>query len=204
MTAMNESDDRRIDDALRAAFTPPPPAAFAAAAAAAVRAPRRRFWPWLAAAALLLLGVALVLTINQPRRGPEGHDGQALGAIWVASFEDAVSQGFGGSPCCRTPIDLPRDCQAACGVRLDLLRRDGVSVLGTYCGLSTGGCMALLAEADGAPVCVYVLPCRKDPRVVVPAASPLLLARRELGSVVLYALSHRDPGPLLDRFLIQP
>jgi hypothetical protein len=139
-----------------------------------------------------------------PRRGPEGHDGQALGAIWVASYEDAVRQGFGTSPCCRTPIDLPTDCQAACGVRLDLLRRDGVSVLGSYCGLSTGGCMALLTEADGAPVCVYVLPARNDPHVAVPASSQLHLVRRDLGAVVLYALGRRDPGGLLDRFLIQP
>jgi hypothetical protein len=76
-----------------------------------------------------------------------------------------------------------------------------VKLVGCYCGLPTGGCMALLVRTNGDPVCVYVMPCAQDPRPRLPAASTLHLARRELGSLVLYALSTSPADDTLAGFV---
>lgn len=191
---MNDAPDRDLDAQLRAAFAPP------AFAAEALLPPHHRRWPWLAAAALLL--ASLWLLLPRPRLGPEGHDGEALGALWVASYEDALARGFAGSSCCLPAPDLAAACQALCGRRLEFVHGGEAALLGSYCGLPTGGCLALLAEARGARACVYVVPRRQDPRVELPRGSRLQLARRELGELVLYVLSAEAPARLLDRFVL--
>lgn len=191
---MNENElDRRLDERLRAAFAPPPDEAFAAAAARVVPRPAPRpFWPWLlAAAALLLVGILLW---ERPRRGPEGHDGEQLGALWAAAYEDAVARGFEGGRgmgmgmgmgCCEPGFDLGASCQQRFAKRLELHGAGGLQLVGGYSGLSTGGCMAMLARHGGAPVCVCVVRAEQDPRVELPAGSSLHLARRELDGLVL-------------------
>jgi len=191
---MNDHElDRQIDASLRGAFVPPAPATLAAMAARATGVPRRGpIWPWLMAAAALLV-VSGMLAMWPARRGPEGHDGAQLGAMWAAAYHDAAKQGFGSVGCCQPDPDLSKASseQFSCGLRF--APNSAVALLGSYSGLPTGGCMALLARADGAPVCVCVVPAKQDPKVELPAGSGLHLARREVGDLVLYALS-KSPG----------
>ena len=103
---MNEAPDPRLDAALRAAFVPPPAEQFAAVARqVARRSPRVPVWPWLVAAAALLI-VALLLWRTPASRGPEGHDGHELGAMWAAAYDDALAKGFGEDSCCQMGLDL--------------------------------------------------------------------------------------------------
>lgn len=196
---MNTPDDQ-IDARLRAAFAPPP-ASVIAAQARAVVAPRhaRPKWPWLLAAAALVVTIALA--IARPVRGPEGHDANELGAMWAAAYEDALEQGFSGGSCCVPGLDLGKACEEKFATRLGLGAGSPVKLLGCYCGLPTGGCMALLVRTDGDPVCVYVVPCGRDPRPRLPAESTLHLARRELGSLALYALSASPADDTLAGFV---
>lgn len=202
---MNEHEhsfDRQLDDSLRGAFVPPSADVMAAVAQNASRAPRPvARWPWLLAAAALL-AIALLWTMRPSRVGPEGHDGQQLGAMWAAAYDDAVAQGFGGIDCCQVGLDLPKACQERFSCGLDVVRGSHVSVLGSYSGLPTGGSMTLLASAAGAPVCVCVVPAKNDPRVALPAQSPLHLERRELGGLVLYSLSRLPRTTALDAFVL--
>ena len=196
---MNTPDDP-LDARLRAAFAPPPASVFAAQARA-VAAPHhaRPKWPWLLAAAALL--VTIVLALTRPVRGPEGHDANELGAMWAAAYEDAREHGFTGGSCCMPGLDLAKACEEKFAVKLGLGAGDSVKLVGCYCGLPTGGCMALLVRTNGDPVCVYVMPCAQDPRPRLPAASTLHLARRELGSLVLYALSTSPADDTLAGFV---
>ena len=198
---MNESElDRRIDDRLRAAFAAPSASVFEAQARriAGARA-RRPLWPWLLAAAALL--VTTVFAFSRPR-GPEGHDGHQLGAMWVAAYEHALSQGFGGGSCCEPALDLAKICEEKFAARLGLAPAGAVELLGCYCGLPTGGCVALMAKTRDDPVCVYVLPRGADPRPQLPAGSRLHLARREMGPLVLYALSQSAAADALGEFVM--
>ena len=79
------------------------------------------------------------------------------------------------------------------GTHLPGHRIAGVRVHGAYAGLSTGGTMALLAETGVTPVCVFVVPRAQDRRVELPPGAEFHLARREVGELVLYALS-KSPG----------
>lgn len=205
---MNEPDlDRHLDEQLRGSFAPPPAGQFAAMAAAATAtgsARPRPLWPWLlAAAALLVVGLLLY---PSPRRGPEGHDGQQLGSLWAAAYHDAMAKGFSSNAasggCCEPGFDLLQACQQRFSARLDVERDGPVAVLGGYCGLPTGGCMTLLARTEGSPVCVYVVPREHDPHVELPAGSDLHLARRELDGLVLYALSTSPASTTLAEFLV--
>jgi len=201
---MNEHDelDRNLDDQLRAAFAPPPAAAFASQAAAVAQRPvHRPGWPWLLAAAALLL--VAFLWFDRPARGPEGHDGRELGAMWAAAYEDAVARGFSsGGGCCEPGFDLRSACQQQFATRLELASAGGVSLVGGYCGLSTGGCMAVLAKQGSEPVCVCVVKKDQDPHVELPPGSPLHLARREVGDLVLYALSQSPAPAALEQFTV--
>ena len=196
---MNTPDDQ-LDARLRAAFAPPPASVFAARARA-IAAPHQgmRKWPWLLAAAALL--VTIVLAITRPVRGPQGHDANELGAMWAAAYADALEQGFSGGSCCMPGLDLGKACEEKFAVKLGLGAGSAVKLLGCYCGLPTGGCMALLARTNGDPVCVYVVPCAHDPKPRLPADSTLHLARRELGSLVLYALSASPADDTLAGFV---
>lgn len=198
---MNETpSDDEIDARLRAAFVPPSASMFAdRARAVAVPRQPRTMWPWLLAAAALLVSLALLLP--RPRRGPEGHDAHELGAIWAAAYEHALVNGFSGGSCCMPGLDLGKACEEKFAVKLGLLDAADVKLLGCYCGLSTGGCMALLARTNGDPVCVYVVPCAQDPKPQLPAGSKLQLARREMGSLVLYALSASVAADTLTGFV---
>jgi hypothetical protein len=194
--------DHELDARLRAAFAPPAAASLAEHAARAARPsprPPGRWWPWLAAAAALA-GITL-LVLAGPRRGPEGHDGRELGALFVASYRDALAHGFDCSSCCTPDIDLPAVCQATFAARLDLPANPDVELLGCYGGLPTGGCIALLTTAGGTPTCVFVVPRRNDPRIVLPDGCELHLARRVVGELVLYALSPSADTDALERFV---
>jgi hypothetical protein len=200
---MNEQElDRQLDESLRAAFVPPSVDVMAAVARDAMHTPRPvRRWPWFVAAAALLV-VTLFLVARPQLRGPEGHDGQQLGAMWAAAYDDAVAQGFGGVGCCQMGVDVRKACHERFSCGLDLARDSHVSVLGSYSGLPTGGSMTLLTNASGAPVCVCVVPAKNDPRVELPVASNLHLARRELGDLVLYSLSRSPTTAALDAFVL--
>lgn len=194
---MNDHDDARLDSELRTAFAAPPAATFAAIAAR-VAAPRPQRWPWLLAAALLALTVTLWLTrLDRSARQP---DGRALGAMWVAAYEHALADGFAGGSCCEPGIDLRQACEQRFAAQLDLAP-SAVRLLGCYCGLPTGGCMALLARTNDTPVCVYVLPRETDPRPSLPAGSRFELARREVGELVLYAISESVSAATLAEFV---
>lgn len=201
--------EHAVDAVLRAAFTPPPAATFTAVARAAVdaapeRTGQRPRWPWLAAVAAMLV-VALLLAVRpaQPVRGPEGHDGAELGAMWVAAYENALAQGFAGGGCCTPGVDLARTCEEKFASRLGLGPAGSVRLLGCYCGdRPTGGCMVLLARTAGEPVCVYVLPRQHDPHPRLPEGSTLRLARREMGRLVLYALSKPTASDTLGEFVV--
>ncbi|MBL8747862.1 MAG: hypothetical protein JNK78_01785 [Planctomycetes bacterium] len=196
--------DRDLDARLRAAFVPPPATVSAAAARTAVEgtAPRERprVWPWLVVLAAALAVVALFL--QRPRRGTEGHGGGELGAMWVAAYEHALDEGFAGASCCTPDVDLAKLCEEKFATRLGVAA-GSVRLLGCYCGKEpVGGCMALLARSGGEPVAVYVLPCRDDPRPRLPEGSPLHLARREVGPLVLYALSRSAAAATLEDFVV--
>jgi hypothetical protein len=196
---MNVPDlDRRLDDELRAAFWPPPAERFEAIARAAAKPPVRR-WPWLVAAAAVLVAVALAVT--RPVRGPEGHNGRELGAMWLAAYEHALAEGF--DACCSAGVDLRAECRKRFAEEIDVASGGDVQLLGCYCGLSTGGCMAVLARLDGEPVCVYLVPRTQDPRPRLPEGSRVDFARRVLGDVVLYAMSEADAAKTLADF-VQP
>lgn len=189
-------NDPRLDDRLRAAFAPPPDAAFRAVATRAVAAARPRpWWPWLVAAAAALL--AVVLLLDRPRRGPQGHDGAELGRVWVTAYADAQRQGFTQS-CCDPTFDLPSRCRQRFATALEVAASSGVDVIGCYCSGPDGGSLILLTRRDGNPGCVCVLPSDSDPGVVLPEGSGLQLARREVGPLVLYAL-----GPTADEVALR-
>lgn len=203
---MNDHDanDAALRAQLRAAFQPPPAAEFAAMAAAVTSSPDigagRRRWPWwiLAAAAAVL---AAVLLLPGPKRGPQGHDGRELGALWAAAYQDAMKRGFEDPTCC-TGVDLEAVCRTLCCTQVELPETSDVALLGGYCGLPTGGCTMLLARHDSAPVCIHLLPRAKDPGVQLPPGSGLHLARRELGDVVLYALCPDGAAATLAEFRV--
>lgn len=201
---MNTESDRQLDEALRRAFVPPDDATFAAMARhASAPVATTRHWPWVVLAAALL-AVAVLLAWPGPR-GPEGHDGSQLGALWAAAYTDAVDRGFdagGMDGCCKRNLDLPRACRDRFACCLDVARGGAVKVLGEYDGRPTGGCMALMAKAGDEPVCVYVLPKARDPKVQLPRDSKLCLGRRELGDVVLYAVSKAPAPTALDSFMV--
>ena len=204
----DELDDDRLDARLRAAFSPPPNETFAAQARAAVAgatiAAHRdaRRWPWFFVAAAAAVIAMAFLFLDRPARGPEGHDGHELGRMWAAAYEHALAEGFGGAACCAPDVDLAKICEEKFATRLGLAS-GSVKLLGCYCGdQPTGGCMALLARAGAEPVAVYVLPCDRDPRPELPADSELHLARREVGPLVLYALSKSAVPGTLDEFVV--
>lgn len=198
--ALHGDKDCAIDAKLRAAFAPPPDADFAAAARRAVaeHAPRRPWW-WLVvvAAAAILAGAALWL---QPARGPEGHDGAQLGAMWAAAFEHAETHGFGA--CCDRAAEVGAVCEQRFRVKLAV--GNGIALQGCYCGLPTGGCVALLAQTNDGPAGVFVLSRGEDPRPRLPAGCPFVLSRRELGPVVLYAVSRTATARSLEQFRLAP
>lgn len=195
----HDEADARLDAALRSAFVPPPASQFASVATR-VATSRAARWPWLLAAAAVAIAAALWLT--RPRLGPEGHDGRELGAMWVAAYEHALEGGFAEGSCCDPGLDLRRECERRFAAQLDLAP-SSVQLLGCYCGLSTGGCMAILARANDTPVCVYVLPRAQDPlpRPQLPDDSRFELARREVGDLVLYAISESVSAQALAPFV---
>jgi hypothetical protein len=192
--------DDRLDDRLRAAFPLPPEQQFAAMARQAAVAPQPR-WPWLVAAAAAAL-LVLVFALTRSPRGPEGHGADELGALWVAAYDHAIDTGFGSGSCCQPGSDLAAHCERAFGIALQLHESEAVSMLGCYCGLSTGGSLCALLQVGGDPVGVFVLPRARDPQPRLPADRDLALTRRELGPLVLYALAHVRPDEALGRFAL--
>lgn len=198
---MNDPADELLDARLRAAFAPPPAAHFDAMARAAIGAPVRvRRWPWLLAAAALLLGIGLL--VARPVRGPEGHDGAQLGAMWAAAFEHAAQNGFGDGSCCDQGSDANALCQEKFAVRLAI--GNGIALRGCYCGLPTGGCIAVLAQTSDGPTGVFIVPRAQDPQPCLPPGCRLQLARRELGPMVLYAIARTAPAHSLQEFALAP
>jgi hypothetical protein len=77
-------------------------------------------------------------------------------------------------------------------------------VHGCYCGLPTGGCVAALANTGEGAVGVFVVPRAQDPQPCLPANCALHLARRELGPLVLYAVSRSPQAGPLAQFALAP
>ena len=198
---MNVPHDDRLDQQLRAAFAPPAPAVFEHLARAATAPREVRRWPWLLSAAAVA-AFALALLCSRPARGPEGHDGAQLGAMWAAAFEHALANGGGGGACCDPSADFGAACEQQFAVRL--AAGGGVTLRGCYCGLPTGGCIAVLAESTEGTVGIFAVPRAHDPRPALPAGSDLHLARRELGGVVLYAVCERPVQNALSSFVLAP
>jgi hypothetical protein len=204
MNDPNDPSDPRLDAALRDAFAPPPADVFAAMARKAVAGPavaraRPRPWPWLVAAAAALLVLAVWLA---PRAAPPAGtaDGAALGRLWAAAYVDAEARGFGDGSCCQPGVDLPNVCRERFAAGLTLAEGASLSLLGCYCGLPTGESVALLGRTGDARVCVCVVPRATDPGVVLADDSGLHLVRREVGALVVYALSRQPIAGVLDQF----
>ena len=129
--------------------------------------------------------------------------GRAPGAMWAAAFEHAETNGFVGGSCCDPASDFGVACEQKFEVRLEV-GGDEVTLYGCYCGLPTGGCVAALAETPQGPCGVFIVPKSCDPGACLPVGKDLCLARRELGSLVLYAVSRSRPTHSLGQFRIAP
>lgn len=196
---MTEESDKMIDEQLRDAFTPPP-AEHYADVAKGVSTAVKPLWMWVAASAAALLVILFAIDDGRGPRGPEGHDGREIGAMWVAAYDHAIDSGFGGGGCCGNKADFSDKCQEVCGQRLLFGGDEDVEVLGCYCGLPTGGCVGLLLQVEGNPVTVFVVPSETDPRPVIRNRDELRLRRRELGPLVLYALAYEERDDVLTEF----
>lgn len=203
--------DHELDRQLRSAFTPPSDFDAVALASAAVRSgPRHesRRWPWLLAAAALLVTFAIGW-LQRPASAPPA-DGEQLGSMWAAAYEHALADEAPreGQPrmCCDPSQDFGAACERRFAVKLAIGGQD-VLLRGCYCGLPTGGCVAAMAETRDGPIGVFVVGRDRDPRPQLPAQSPLQLVRRELGGLVLYAVARRQqpsPEAALQRFELRP
>lgn len=195
---MNEPDDDLLDARLRAAFTPPSADAFRTLARDAIGSdvappPAIRFWPWLLAAAALLLTLGLWATRGHGTR----EDGAGLGAMWVAAYEQVASGQH--ASCCDPGADFCGRCEQRFAVKLSV---QGCRSRGCFCGPSGSCCVAGFVDGDDGPAGVFVMRREDDPRPVLPTGSSLQLTRRELGPLVLYGVA-KGTAPL-DRFALQP
>ncbi len=195
--------DRRLDEQLRAAFTPLPPERLREFAANAVSpSPTRPLWPiWLLATAALCM---LTFVLAQAGDSAPRSESVSLGSMWVAAYEDAMDRGF--SNCCdgscgMRELGLAQTCEQRLDVRLEVAAGAEVELVGAYHGLPTGGCMTLLAETGTTPVCVFVIPRAEDRGIELPVGKSLHLARREVGKLVLYALSESPASAALGDFV---
>lgn len=192
----------RIDDALRRAFVPPPSEQFVTTAERAMSMPRTApRWPrWLAFVAAAALALVIVTGGDGPR-GPAAHDGPALGHLWASAYDDAIERGFGAGSCCESESDLAEMCRKVCGCPLTFREvGDDATLLGCYSGLPIGDSLGVLVQVDGMPVVVFVVPRDADPRPTLATRDDLQLRRRELGDLVLYAVSSQVPERALERF----
>lgn len=185
--------DRSLDELLRGAFEPPTSQHFAAVAAgvaADVVRPAPPVWPW---RTLWLAAATLLVALLWWQRAPGPHDagaksGAALGAMWVAAYDDAARDGSEHPSCCDAGCDLAALCRSLCGQGLN--HRDGaLDLVGSYRGKPVADCAALVMRAAGETVCVFVVPRHADRGVELPRDRELALSRRELGELVLYSVS---------------
>lgn len=191
--------DARLDAELRAAFAPPPAVEFAAMAQDAAR-PRTAPWlaPVLMAAAALLVALGVFLLASAGRtKGPEGHDGEELGAMWAAAYRHAVAEtGVPAASCCDPALDFCACCAEQFDVRLALGDGGkGLRLRGGYRGLPTGGCVAAVLDTPDGPIGVFAVPRKCDPGACLPKDLELQLARREVGDLVLYAVAGKRQPP---------
>ncbi len=210
---MNTNDDtpdpldERLDAMLRGSFSPPPDASFANLACAVAKRPSARWWVHgLLAAAALLVSLGVWILARDTTSGPEGHDGQELGALWAAAYEHAIAgEASGAVSCCDPDLDFCATCEQQFSVRLSLGGDNAeLTLRGCYRGLPTGGCVAALIDTPNGPVGVFAISRERDPAPQLPASSALQLVRRELGPLVLYAVAGRqqtEPRRALDRFV---
>lgn len=208
---LDDPRDAQLDALLRDAYAPPPADALVAAATAATRTPPSVVWQgWLAAAALLLTVLSWFLLRQEPAHEAKRHDGTELGAMWAAAYQHAVANREGADGkrfCCDPSLDFCGTCEQRFAVRLGFAGQASVQLRGCYCGLPTGASVAALVDTEHGPVGVFVLSRDQDPGACLPAGCSLQLARRELGSLVLYGLAdaHQpDPGEPLAQFALAP
>ncbi|HLU38749.1 MAG TPA: hypothetical protein VK081_05140 [Planctomycetota bacterium] len=197
----NDDLDRRLDGVLRAAFTPPPAEVIAARALPRTGV-RRRVGMLAAAAALLVFAAAAWMVASASGRGRTTARA-ALPALWVAAYHDAVARGFEERACCDGDIDLQRRCREMFAAALALAPRAGIELCGGYCGQPAGGAAAMLARADGEPVCLFVLPREAAPPIESGEHDGLRIHRREVGGLVAFEVS-RLPSPRVLPHLYEP
>jgi hypothetical protein len=110
-------------------------------------------------------------------RGPEGHDGRQIGAMWVAAYDHAIDTGFGTAGCCESQTDFSEKCREVCGQTLSFVGAEDAQVLGCYSGLPTGGCVGLLLRVQGDPVSVFVVRRDADPHPMISSCDDVSSAR---------------------------
>jgi hypothetical protein len=135
--------------------------------------------------------------------------------LWAAAYQHALASAGnadGKAFCCDPQLDFCGTCEQRFAVRLgfgdDAATAGGaIQLRGCYCGLPTGGCIAALADTPDGPVGVFVTTSDRDPAPRLPPGSELQLARRELGTLVLYAISRRSQPSAaapLEQFVLAP
>ncbi len=204
---MNDAmdDDARIDAAIRRAFTPPPLDAMVAAALEGHQSGGRRRWPWLVAAALLIGAIAAIGSLTFGRDRVDTHveaDASKVVAEWVDAYHDAVARGFDAPGCCDPSSSLSRRCRELFSAAVDVTPGADVRVCGSYCGKPAGGAVAMLARSGDEPICVFVLPRARAPKLADGVVDGVSIHRRELGELVVFELSRAATPRLLPRMFV--
>ena len=151
---------------------------------------------WLAIAGASLLLVLFALDDGRGPRGPEGHDGRQVSALWSAAYKRSIEVGFGSAGYCDPQANLGEECREAFGHTLSFDGAEGSEVLGVCRGLSIGGCVGVVMKVASSPVLVFVVSSSADPMPMLGGLEGLRLWRRDLGALVLYALAATENDAL--------